>query len=93
VTPSPGNVTVKNFYTAAGCQHSLFKRGASWRSHRIRKLPDKNHVKPEKRKYVMRLLEAIGQVQNEQVMSFYRVSHKKVYFLFSYSTKVFKIKH
>jgi len=27
VSPSPGNVIVKYFYTAAGCQHSLFKRG------------------------------------------------------------------
>ena len=72
VFPTPGQLTVKNFYVFSGCRHSLVKRGKSWRGHQLRKAPETNYMKTEKKRDVMRLLEAIGQDQNVQVMDFYK---------------------
>ena len=68
--PESSQMTVKNFYASAGCQHSILKRGSRLSSLAAKELPLINTVKAVKKKRdVLQLLQARGQ---NEVMDFYR---------------------
>ena len=72
VVPESSQMTVKNFYASAGCQHSILKRGSCFSSLVAKKLPPINTVKAVKTRDVLQLLQAMVQNEVMQVMDFYR---------------------
>ena len=72
VVPESSQMTVKNFYASAGCQHSILKRGSRLSSLVVKELPPINTVKAVKKRDVLQLLQAMGQNEVMQVMNFYR---------------------
>ncbi|XP_072017397.1 uncharacterized protein [Amphiura filiformis] len=71
VAPPPAPLTVKNFYNAGGCQHTLLKRGKNWRALEAAPLDDTDCVKLAKKRDVKGLLIAMGQENNEEIKAFY----------------------
>ncbi len=64
-------VIVKNFYNAAGSQHTLLKRGRNWQTLEAAPLEDTNCVKTAKKRDVKHLMAAVGQEGNEFIKHFY----------------------
>ena len=70
--PESSKMTLKYFYAAVGCQHSILKRGSRLSSLLTKELPPRNTVKAVKKRDVLQLFQAIGQNEVMQVMDFYR---------------------
>ena len=71
VPPPPSKMTVKNFYAATGCQHSILKKGVKLRLLHAEESAPANQVKAVKKRDVLQLLQAMGQTAVTTVMNYY----------------------
>ena len=71
VLPPPSKMTIKNFYAAIGCQHSMLKRGIRLQSLQVEERPPASQVKAVKKQDILQLLRAMGQMDVEATMNLY----------------------
>ena len=72
VPSPPSKMTVKNFYAATGCQHSILKKGVKLRLLHAEESAPANQVKAVKKRDVLQLLQAMGQTAVTTVMNYYQ---------------------